>query len=102
MHPDFKDADAILRPMNRANPLEEEIQYWHGNAQQYLRSKIAVEKALNENQAKNVILFLGDGMSLATVAASRMYMGGEEKTLSFEEFPHFGLSKVFEDYNCMP
>lgn len=39
-------------------------------------------------------MFLGDGMSLQTVAATRMYMGGEELSLSFEKFPHFGLSKV--------
>lgn len=33
-------------------------------------------------------------MSLQTVAATRAYMGGEELNLSFEDFPHFGLSKV--------
>lgn len=46
------------------------------------------------NHAKNVIMFLGDGMSFPTVAATRMYMGGEEKELSFEKFPHTGFSKV--------
>lgn len=40
-------------------------------------------------------MFLGDGMSLATVAATRMYLGNENKQLSFEKFAHFGLSKVF-------
>jgi alkaline phosphatase len=28
------------------------------------------------------------------VSAARMYMGGEEVELSFEKFPHVGLSKV--------
>lgn len=44
--------------------------------------------------AKNVILFLGDGMSVPTVSAARMYLGGEEKQLSFDQFPWTGLSKV--------
>lgn len=44
--------------------------------------------------AKNVILFLGDGMSIPTIAATRVYLGGEEMSLSFEQFPYAGLSKV--------
>jgi alkaline phosphatase len=51
-------------------------------------------------QAKNVIMFLGDGFSIPTLAAARVYLGqsqgatGEETVLSFEEFPNTGLSKV--------
>jgi alkaline phosphatase len=47
-----------------------------------------------------VILFLGDGLSIPTLAAARAYLGqsqghtGEETILSFEAFPHTGLSKV--------
>lgn len=43
---------------------------------------------------------MGDGMSIPTLAASRVYMsqltheGGEESQLSFEKFPYTGLSKV--------
>jgi alkaline phosphatase len=50
--------------------------------------------------AKNVIFFMGDGMSLATIVASRTYLGqlngfnGEEFKLPFEEFPYIGLAKV--------
>lgn len=50
--------------------------------------------AKKPKRAKNIIFFLGDGMSLTTVAATRMYMGNENNSLSFEKFPHFGLSKV--------
>lgn len=51
--------------------------------------------------AKNVILFLGDGMSVPTFSAARVYMsqlskeGGEESQVSFEKFPYTGLSKVY-------
>lgn len=33
-------------------------------------------------------------MSIPTIAATRVYIGGEEKQLSFETFPYTGLSKV--------
>ena len=52
-------------------------------------------------RAKNVIVFIGDGMSLATVTAARIYRGqqkqarsGEESYLSWEEFPETALLKV--------
>lgn len=50
--------------------------------------------------AKNVIMFLGDGMSVATVSAARILLGqrngftGEDSSLYFEKFPYTGLSKV--------
>lgn len=45
-------------------------------------------------RAKNVILFLGDGMSIPTLTAARIQNGGESSALSFERFPYSGLSKV--------
>lgn len=61
---------------------------------------------LNKAVAKRVILFLGDGMSIPTITASRILKGqqeghtGEEAQLSFEQFPITGLSKVQYIY-CM-
>ena len=52
--------------------------------------------------AKNVILFIGDGMGVSTVTAIRILDGqqkgmpGEENILSFERFPHVALSKTYE------
>jgi len=93
MHPEFDDPP---RSKNvRANEQEAEIDYWRSQAQEHLRAKIQTESSLNTNRAKNIIMFLGDGMSLQTVAATRMYLGGEEEELSFEKFPHFGLSKTY-------
>lgn len=74
---------------------ETDADFWREHAQQYLKDVLGdPEKQMKPRKAKNIILFMGDGMSLATVAATRMYLGGEEKQLSFEKFPHFGLSKV--------
>lgn len=39
-------------------------------------------------------MFLGDGMSIPTLAAARVMKGNENEQLSFEKFPYTGLSKV--------
>jgi alkaline phosphatase len=52
-------------------------------------------------KARNVILFVGDGMGLSTIAAARIREGqlkgqtGEENSLSFERFPYVSLSKTY-------
>lgn len=74
---------------------EKDAEFWRKDAQNYLKNVLEdPEKEHKPKKAKNIILFLGDGMSLATVAATRMYMGDEKNSLSFEKFSHFGLSKV--------
>ncbi len=55
----------------------------------------------NKRHAKNVILFVGDGMGISTITASRIYDGqqkgghGEENSLSFEKLPYLALSKTY-------
>ena len=50
--------------------------------------------------AKNVILFIGDGMGISTLTAARILKGqlsgkhGEEEELHFEKFPNMALIKV--------
>ena len=52
-------------------------------------------------KAKNVILFIGDGMGISTITAARIYdgqskgMNGEDNKLSFEEFPNLSLVKTY-------
>lgn len=50
---------------------------------------------LNENIAKNVILFMGDGMGIPISTASRIHSNGEKGALSFEQFPFVGMSKTY-------
>lgn len=58
--------------------------------------------------AKNVILFIGDGMSIPTVTAARIYDGqsrgetGEENLLSFEHFPNVALVKTYNTDQQVP
>jgi alkaline phosphatase len=44
-----------------------------------------------EGKARNVILFIGDGMGSGQIKAAGMYRAGAEGTLSFEAFPHRGF-----------
>lgn len=52
-------------------------------------------------RAKNVILFVGDGMGITTITAARILDGqrkggsGEENALAFEAFPNVALSKTY-------
>lgn len=55
----------------------------------------------NTARARNVILFVGDGMGVTTVTAARILAGqaaggpGEDHVLSFETFPHVALIKTY-------
>jgi alkaline phosphatase len=55
----------------------------------------------DQQAAKNVILFIGDGMGISTVTAARILEGqrqggtGEENRLAFETLPHVAFSKTY-------
>jgi alkaline phosphatase len=55
----------------------------------------------DDGHARNVILFIGDGMGVSTVTAARIFAGqaaglaGEEHSLAFESFPHLALVKTW-------
>ncbi|MCH8265378.1 MAG: alkaline phosphatase, partial [Proteobacteria bacterium] len=55
----------------------------------------------NLSTARNVILFIGDGMGVTTVTAARIFdgqskgMSGEENVLPFEIFPNVALIKTY-------
>uniref|UniRef100_A0A1B6ITI3 alkaline phosphatase n=2 Tax=Homalodisca liturata TaxID=320908 RepID=A0A1B6ITI3_9HEMI len=80
------------------NPQENTIKYWHDVSSDIVRQRL--QTIQRTGVAKNVILFLGDGMSIPTITAARIYLGqlnneaGENSKLSFEKFPYTGLSKV--------
>ncbi|XP_058987819.1 alkaline phosphatase-like [Musca domestica] len=73
--------------------------FWLTDSQRSLRNKLYLSE--NKNVAKNVIFFIGDGMSVPTVTASRIYDGqkkglvGERNSLFMERFPYVGLSKTY-------
>ncbi len=86
-----------------AHPQGETPAWWYRNG----AARAAANGAMN-GKAKNVILFLGDGMSLTTVAAARILDGqrkggpGEDNQLSWEKFPYTALSKTYNTDSQTP
>lgn len=78
---------------------QESAETWQRDGWNFLnQSKNIVPR---KGKAKNVILFIGDGMGVTTLTAARIFEGqqrgesGEENRLSFEEFPYAALSKTY-------
>ncbi|XP_072894842.1 alkaline phosphatase-like [Hemitrygon akajei] len=85
---------------------EKSPSYWNKKAKQSLEA--ALELKPLTHHAKNVILFLGDGMGIPTVTAARILKGqlqgksGEDTVLTMESFPHLGLSKTYNVDHQVP
>ena len=68
----------------------------------------ALNLVANTKLAKNIVLVVGDGMSLTTVAGARILKGqrqgldGASSKLAWEEFPHVGLSKTYNVNSMVP
>lgn len=70
----------------------------------YTQGEASIAQKLEQvrvRDAKNIILFVGDGMGVSTVTAARILEGqlngmqGEENNLSFDLFPFSGLAKTY-------
>lgn len=59
-------------------------------------------------RARNVIIFIGDGMDLSTVTAARIFDGqsrgfsGEEGRLAWEDMPHVALTRTYNTNQQVP
>jgi alkaline phosphatase len=68
----------------------------------------ARDLAADEVRARNVVLFVGDGMGVSTVTAARILDGqlrgepGEENLLAFERLPHVALAKTYNTNQQVP
>jgi len=97
-------SEAIVYP----KPYKEDKNYWHNYNVQFVKNILESHSDIKEMKAKNVILFVGDGMSLSTISAGRILKGqlagysGEETDLVFESFSHLGLSKTYNTNSQVP
>lgn len=77
----------------------QETSKWYKDGVQLIRDNLRLEP--NKNTAKNLILFMGDGMGFTTITATRILEGqmrgetGEENVLSWEKFPWSAQSKTY-------
>ncbi|XP_043087859.1 intestinal-type alkaline phosphatase [Puntigrus tetrazona] len=90
-----------------ATPEEEQNpQFWYVKGKEALHASLSMKP--NLHRAKNLILFLGDGMGISTVTAARIMKGqmegktGEESVLAMDTFPHLALSKTYNVDQQMP
>src|SRR5215471_3680410 len=80
----------------RADEVPKSPQGWFDAGKQAVERNQA--ERLATGKAKNVILFIGDGMGISTVTAARILDGqqrgidGEFNRLSFERFPYTAFS----------
>ncbi|XP_033822674.1 alkaline phosphatase, tissue-nonspecific isozyme [Periophthalmus magnuspinnatus] len=86
---------------------EKDPKFWNAWAQKTLKNALTLQD-LNKKQAKNLILFLGDGMGVPTVTAARILKGqlsgqsGEETVLEMDKFPFLSLAKTYNTNAQVP
>jgi alkaline phosphatase len=96
---------AMIMGLTPSNVRAQAVKRVESREQWYADGRRAVEEAkrlrAQPGRAKNVILFVGDGMGISTVTAARILEGqergesGEENLLSFERLPYVALSKTY-------
>lgn len=81
-------------------PVEEQSPaFWNQKAAEALEAAKKLQPV--QTAAKNLILFLGDGMGVSTVTATRILKGqiegqlGPETPLAMDRFPYMALSKTY-------
>ena len=95
--PTTRGAPQPITVENVAHPAGESPQWWFRNG----AAAALKAGASSAAPARNVIVFLGDGMSITTIAAARILEGqrkgqsGEENRLAFENFPQTALSRTY-------
>mgnify|MGYP000299990991 CR=1 FL=1 len=93
------------------NAMEESSLNWYMQGEKAAnQAMIDARKAAKNSRkhAKNIILFVGDGMGVSTVTAARIYDGqlkgktGEENRLFFETLPYQAMSKTYNTNQQTP
>ncbi|NWH55965.1 PPBI phosphatase, partial [Geococcyx californianus] len=78
---------------------EEKPSFWNKQAAAAIKASLNVQPRIS--QAKNLILFLGDGFGIPTITATRILKGqeqgnlGPETPLALDAFPYVALSKTY-------
>ncbi|MCB9896971.1 MAG: alkaline phosphatase [Planctomycetes bacterium] len=98
-------AALLLAPVARL-AAQDDADAWRAAADATI-ARLLAERPI-ETRAKNVILFLGDGMGVSTITAARIREGqlrgetGEENSLAFETLPYSALIKTYDTNQQVP
>ncbi|XP_021485151.1 alkaline phosphatase, germ cell type-like [Meriones unguiculatus] len=85
---------SVVIPVEEENPA-----FWNQKAAEALDAAKKLQPI--QTSAKNLIIFLGDGMGVSTVTATRILKGqmdghlGPETPLAMDRLPHMALSKTY-------
>lgn len=75
-------------------------EYWYEEAHITLQRRLSSSAESRTRYARNVVLFVGDGVGIATMTAARIFKGqrqgqtGEESNLEWDKFSALALAKV--------
>ncbi|NXI61186.1 PPBI phosphatase, partial [Anseranas semipalmata] len=78
---------------------EEEPSFWNNQAAAAIEASFKIQPRTSE--AKNLLIFLGDGLGVPTITATRILKGqlqgklGPETPLALDAFPYVALSKTY-------
>ncbi|XP_063704306.1 membrane-bound alkaline phosphatase-like [Culicoides brevitarsis] len=87
-HPEFLD-----KIENILHKSESDSKYWEKIGKKVVKEN--VKKFKNQKVAKNLILFIGDGLGISTTSAARSYLGDVNKNLAYETLPSVGMAKTY-------
>ncbi|XP_055594225.1 alkaline phosphatase 4-like [Uranotaenia lowii] len=92
------------------SPNSDDALFWRKNAESHLKKVLhyGENSKTGAGVARNVIIFVGDGMGVASLSTGRIYKGqlannsGEEEVLAFDSFPYTGFSKTYNTDRQVP
>ncbi len=96
---------ALALAASPAAPARGDADAWRAEGREALERAKSLGR---KDRAKNVIVFLGDGMNIPTVTAARILEGqrrgepGEENELAFEVLPYVALTKTYNSNQQVP
>jgi alkaline phosphatase len=103
-------ARASAAPVDRTAALADSFEGpgadWRALAEDEVAARL--NRPQREGRARNVILFIADGMDIGTITAARILDGqnrgetGEENYLSFEQWGHSALIKTYNENAQVP
>lgn len=96
-HPHVTE-DILQRQKRSTNWQPEPASHWAKSGRDELEEALLLQQ--NKKLAKNIVIVIGDGMSLSTVTGGRIYKGqragqdGVSAKLSWDKFPNVGESLI--------
>ncbi|XP_074030665.1 alkaline phosphatase 12 [Leptinotarsa decemlineata] len=90
----------LIYQLSPVTNFKEDQSHWRKTGERELNE--AINKKIIESVAKNVILFVADGMGITTSTSARIYGRGESGHLAWEKFNNIGVLKTYSANKLVP